>query len=402
MSEAESASSESEARPAPELTGLAGEFFLPEDLHYLNCAYMGPLLRVVEEAGIRGIQRKRCPHEIVPDDFFRESDELRAAFARLIGASDPGRVAIVPSVSYGVTTAARNLDTPPGSRIVVVNEQFPSNVYPWRRLAAAQGLEIETVDPPRTDGSRGEAWNAALLAALDPGVSVVAVPHYHWVDGTRFDLAAVGRRAREVGAALVVDGTQSIGAAPFDLSDVQPDALVCAGYKWLLGPYSIGLAWYGSRLDGGQPLEETWFSRVGSEDFRRVAEYRDDYRPAAVRYDVGERSNFILVPMQLAAIRILYEWSPVRIQAFCRGLTGSALEVAATLGVTVEREEWRGSHLFGLRLPAGVDTARLGHELQRRRVSVSLRGSAVRVAPNVYNDEEDLDVLLAAIRATLG
>lgn len=377
-------------------------FRIPAGVHYLNCAFMSPLLREVEEAGIEGMRRKRTPFEMAPRDFFEDSDRLREAFASLIGARDPRRVAIVPSVSYGITAAARNLNPPPGSNVVILAEQFPSNVYPWRRLASQRELELRTVEAPITDGSRGEAWNAALLEAIDSSTSVVALPHYHWMDGTRFDLEAVGKRARELGAALVIDGTQSVGAAPFELSTIRPDVLVCAGYKWLLGPYSLGLAWYGSRFDDGVPLEETWTSRPDSHDFRRVGDYRNDYRPGAARYDVGERSNFILVPMQLAAIRRLQAWSPEAIQQYCRSISNDALTEAASLGVVVEDEMWRGSHLFGLRLPAGVDPAGLGPQLESRSVSVSLRGSAVRVAPHVYNAEEDLHALVEAIRATLG
>ena len=376
-------------------------FDIPPGVHYLNCAFMSPLHREVEEAGIEGIRRKRRPFETTPRDFFEDSDRLRGAFASLIGAPSPERVAIIPSVSYGITAAARNLDARSRSNVVILAEQFPSNVYPWRRLAAERDLVVRTVEAPVTSGSRGAAWNEVLLAAIDSGTSVVAVPNYHWMDGTRFDLEEVGKRAREVGAALVIDGTQSVGAAPFELSTVRPDALVCAGYKWLLGPYSLGLAWYGSRFDDGVPLEETWTSRPESHDFRRVGDYRNDYRPAAARYDVGERSNFILVPMQLAALRKIREWSPGGIQEYCRSITRDVLAEVSSLGVVVDDEQWRGSHLFGLRLPTGVDPARLGPELEARSISVSLRGSAIRVAPHVYNREEDLDVLLEAIRVTL-
>ena len=389
------------AVPRAVLRRQSDAFRIPDGAHYLNCAFMSPLLREVEEAGIEGIRRKRRPFEIGPQDFFEDSDRLRGAFASLVGAPDPRRVAIVPSVSYGITAAARNLAPSPGSSIVILAEQFPSNVYPWRRLAMDRHVDLRAVRAPDTAGSRGEAWNESLLESIDSSTSIVAVPQYHWMDGTRFDLEAVGRRTREVGAALVVDGTQSVGAAAFDLSILRPDALVCAGYKWLLGPYSLGLAWYGSRFDDGVPLEETWTSRPASDDFRRVGDYRDDYRPAAARYDVGERSNFILVPMQLAAIRRIQEWSPEAIQEYCRTITRGPLADAAGLGLTVEDEKWRGSHLFGLRLPDGVDPSLLGPALEARSVSVSLRGSAVRVAPHVYNGEEDLQVLLEAIRATL-
>ena len=372
-------------------------FSLPEDLHYLNCAYMGPLPRAVEEAGIEGMRRKRAPTTIAASDFFEQSDEARRLFARLIGAPEPGRVAIIPSVSYGIATAARNTSAERGQNIVVVSEQFPSNVYAWRRLAAERGLELRTVTAPDSP-RRGEDWNGALLAAIDGDTALVALPNVHWTDGTRFDLEEVGRRARALGAAFVIDASQSVGALPFDIKRVGADALITAAYKWLLGPYSIGLAWFGPRYDGGVPLEETWIGRRGSEDFRGLVNYRDEYQPGAVRYDVGERSNFMLVPMLVAALRLILEWRPERIQQYCAELTAAALEEARELGFVVEDPAWRGHHLFGLRAPAGIDLAALNDALREHGVSASLRGSALRVSPNVYNDEADVEALVRALR----
>jgi selenocysteine lyase/cysteine desulfurase len=218
-----------------------------------------------------------------------------------------------------------------------------------------------------------------------------------WTDGTRFDLATIGRRARGLGAALIIDGTQSVGALPIDVREIQPDALVCAGYKWLLGPYAIGAAYFGPRYDAGEPIEENWITRRGSEDFQRLVDYQDDYAPGAIRYDVGERSNFILLPMFIAALRLLLEMTPERIQQYCRRLVARPIERARALGFLVEEEEWRGAHLFGLRTPPGLDLERLHRALQTRRVFASLRGSALRVSPNVYNDEADLDALMEVL-----
>jgi selenocysteine lyase/cysteine desulfurase len=287
-----------------------------------------------------------------------------------------------------------------GQNIVVLGEQFPSNVYAWRKLALRGGGELRTVHAPAS-AHRGEAWNAALLEAIDDRTVLIAVPQVHWTDGTRFDLVRVGERARSTGAALVIDGTQSIGAHPFDVREVRPDAVICAAYKWLLGPYSVGFAWYGARYDDGEPLEEGWIARRGSADFRALVNYRDEYEPGAVRYDVGERSNFILVPMASAALDCVLEWTPARIQAYCASLCEELIAEAVALGFRVEDAERRGAHLFGLRTPPRLDNALLQQELHARGVSVSLRGSAVRIAPNVYNDEEDVAALLDALRAAV-
>jgi selenocysteine lyase/cysteine desulfurase len=379
------------------------EFSIPDDVHYLNCAYMGPLPQRAQDAGIGGIRRKAVPIEISPEDFFHDSDAARAVFAGIIGAREPERVAILPSVSYGVAIVARNLPCPPGKRIIVAAEQFPSNVYAWRRLAEERGAELYTAIPPASGtGARGELWSEEILAAIDERTAIVALPHVHWTDGTRFDLERIGARANRYGAALVIDGTQSIGAMRLDIERIRPAAVLCAAYKWLLGPYAVAFGWFSQRFDHGVPLEETWIGRERSEDFQRLIEYRDGYQPGSVRYDVGERSNFILLPMALESMKLVHGWSADRIQEYCDVVFAPTLEEVRDLGFTIEPREWRGAHLFGLRAPAGMQLDALHTELRKRRVHASLRGSALRVAPYVYNDERDAAALLGALRAVAG
>ncbi|MDZ7781281.1 MAG: aminotransferase class V-fold PLP-dependent enzyme [Gemmatimonadota bacterium] len=384
------------------LTCRKPDFRLRPGAPYLNCAYMGPLPRVSEEAGVGALARKRHPTDITPPDAFWESDRVRERFAALVGVHDPMRIAIHPGVSYGVATAARNIPVEPGQNLVLTHEQFPGNVYAWRRVAAEREAELRAVGPD-APGSRGARWNERLLEAIDSGTAVVAVPHVHWTDGTRFDLEAIGRRCREVGAALVVDGTQSVGALPFDVAAVRPDALVCAAYKWLLGPYSVAFSYFGPRFDDGTPLEETWIAREDSHEFQRLVEYRDGYAPGAVRYDVAERSNFFLLPIAEASLDLLHTWKPERIQEYCSALVTPLVDEARALGFGVEEPRWRASHLFGLRMPPAVDLGELRDLLAARDIAVSLRGTALRVSPNVYNDGGDVEALLEVLReATRG
>jgi selenocysteine lyase/cysteine desulfurase len=373
-------------------------FAIPAAVHYLNCAYMGPLPLVAQEAGIAGIRRKALPTEIAPRDFFEDADRARVLFAGIIGAADANRVAIVPAVSYGAAIVAHNLRPERGSRVVVAAEQFPSNVYAWRRLAGERQLELHTVSAPAGE-RRGENWNDALLAAIDARTTLVALPHVHWTDGTRFDLEAIGAKARQQGAVFVVDATQSIGALPFDVTRIGADAVLCAGYKWLLGPYGLGYTWFGPRFDSAAPIEETWIGRRESEDFRGLVAYRDDYQPGAARMDVGERSNFILLPMAVASLQLLTQWRADRIQDYCTHITAAAVAAAEELGFVAEEPAWRAAHLFGLRAPPGVDIAVVQAALAERNIYVSLRGSAIRVSPNVYNDGNDMSAFAEAIRA---
>jgi selenocysteine lyase/cysteine desulfurase len=375
-------------------------FQLPRDYHYFNCAYMGPLPRASEEAGFDAIRKKRVPTRIIPPDSFWETDRLRELYANLVGAPDPAGVAIQPGVSYGVATAARNLKVGAGENIVITHEQFPGNVYSWRRMAAEGGAELRTVAPDEGP-ERGRSWNERLLESIDARTAVVAVPNVHWTDGTWFDLAAIGARCRDVGAALVVDATQSIGALEFDFERVQPDVLICATYKWLLGPYSMSLAWFGPRFDDGDPLEETWIARERSNDFQHLVDNQDGYQAGAVRYDMAERSNFFLAPIAATSIELLLDWQPTRIQDYCEELTREFLNEVGELGYSVEDPAWRSHHLFGLRMPGSVDLAALKGSLAERNVSASLRGTALRLAPNLYNDSEDLGVLYDVLKAAV-
>ncbi len=373
-------------------------FSLPEDLHYLNSAYIGPLSTATQEAGLRGIRRKAVPSSITPDDFFRESDEGRRLFAALVGSPDPKRIAIIPAASYGIAVAVRNAPVSAGQNLVLLHEQFPSNALAWRKLAHRKGLQLRSVAPPERARARGAEWNARVLEAIDAATAVVALPHVHWTDGTLFDLERIGTRAREVGALFVVDGTQSVGALPIDVRKVRPDALVAAAYKWLLGPYSVGLAYFGERFDDGEPLEENWIARLGSEDFAGLVTEREEYQPGALRYDVGERSNFILMPMLNAALTQNLDWGAASIQEYCAGLTAELVHEARALGFVVEDAAWRATHLFGLRAPGSLDMDAVHVRLQERRVFVSRRGSALRISPHVYNDERDVAALLDVLR----
>ena len=386
----------------PQPSGYRSLFSLPPELHYLNCAFMAPASKRVAAAGREAIERIEAPARLGVPDFFEPGTRCRGLFAEIIGAPDPDRVALIPSVSYGMATVARNTPLGTGQTVVVVEEQFPSVVYTWRRACREAGATLRTVAAPDTAGSRAEAWNTALLAAIDERTAVVAIPELHWTDGLRFDIAAIGARARAVGARFVIDGTQSVGALPFDVGRIRPDALVCAGYKWLTGPYAVGAAWYGPAFDGGTPIEENWITRTGSDRFSELVNYRDGYRPGAIRYDVGERSNFVLMPMFEAGLEQVRAWGPETVAAHTRALTAAAADRLRALGCRIEDERWRAGHLLGVRLPAGVDVAQIGRSLAARQVSVSLRGGAIRVAPHLYNDAADMDALVNVVASAAG
>jgi selenocysteine lyase/cysteine desulfurase len=376
-------------------------FSLDPGVHYLNCAYMSPLSKRVEAAGIEAFKGKRSPVNILPDDFFRGPARVKQLFARLVHAPEPEQVALFPSVSYGIASMARNVPVQPGQNLVMLHEQFPSNVYTWMRLAEERAATIRAVKAPApaSGQSVARAWNEAILEAIDEQTAAVALPVVHWADGTLFDMQAIRRRTDQVGAALVIDGTQSVGALPFSVADIRPDALIVAGYKWLFGPYSCALGWIGPRFLDGIPLEENWINRLGSEHFAGLVDYEPSYQPGAARFDVGEKSNFFLLPMLEAALQQILEWTPEGIQAYCERLMAPFEEPIRRAGYALAAPQDRGHHLFGLRMPEKGSPEAVRKALWDRHVSVSVRGTAIRIAPHVYNDEADVAALVDALEA---
>ncbi|WP_420580502.1 aminotransferase class V-fold PLP-dependent enzyme [Reichenbachiella sp.] len=376
------------------------KFNLNKKFAYLNCAYMAPLLKKVEKAGIEGIKAKRQPNKVSGADFFKDAQTLRALYSDLINNPEPNRIVMIPSVSYGIGNVVNNLPVQKGENIVITKDQFPSNVYPWKSHCEKHGAELKLVAAPDTVENRGKKWNEDILQAINSKTKAVSLGHVHWADGTLFELKAIRKKCDEVGAALIIDGTQSVGALPFDIQEIKPDALIVAGYKWLLGPYTSGLAYYGPRFDDGEPIEQNWINRLNSEDFANLVNYQDQYEAGALRYGMGQQSNFIANPMLIASIKEIRKWGVDNIQQYCQELIQEPLEEVKDLGLYVEDETARGSHLFGIKFPK-EKMEDLATSLKVNRVSVSTRGEFIRVSPHVYNDERDMKKLLQALKTTL-
>ena len=368
-------------------------FDLLDDVAYLNCAYMAPLMHSVVEAGLRGVRCKARPWEITAPDFFSEPARARGLFARIVNARAQD-IAIVPAASYGMTIAARNLPLAAGQTIVLLADQFPSNLYPWRAAAARAGAEIVTVDAPDGD------LTGAVLAAIDERTAIAALPHCRWTDGALLDLESIGERVRAVGAALALDLTQSAGALPIDVARVQPAFAASACYKWLMGPYTLGFLYVHPDWQDGEPLEHGWSPRAGSEDFARLVDYCDEFAPGARRFDMGEVSNFHLMPMAITALEQILAWGVGNIADTLNARTAAIAERARAFGLGSQPTERRAGHFLGLRFAAGIPSGLLD-ALAREKVYVSVRGSSMRVTPHLYNTDADVDRLFSALEPVL-
>ena len=371
-------------------------FDVPKGVAYLNCATLGPMPKAAVQAGTDGLARKAQPWTIQSEDFFKDTASLRPKLAKLINAN-AADIAFVPSVSYGLATAANNISIGKDQDILILADQFPSNVYTWRNLAARTGANLKTVEPPA--GSNTSLADA-FLDAITPQTGLVACAQVRWTDGTLLDLDAISARCREVGAALVLDLTQSCGAMTFDVTRIQPDFLVVAGYKWLLGPYAAGLLYVAPRYQQGQPLEQGWIGRQGSTDFTGLTNYQDSFNPGAERFDMGERSNFALLPALDCAIDLLLDWEIEKIEATLGAHNRRLAAKLAEIGLECPDERLRGPHYLGARLPETAPDDIID-KLRARDVHISKRGSSLRITQHLYNTEEDEDRMIEALKDLL-
>ncbi len=367
-------------------------FSIPDDITYLNCANMSPLMTAVEKAGVQAISERRRPWTIGADQWFEPAEELRSLFAGLIGA-DKDHVALIPSVSYGIAIAKNNIKLSSSQKIVVLDQEYPSNMYAWRELSAESGAAMVTV---KREGD--ESWTEAVLRAIDTSTGLVAISNCHWTDGSLIQLERVSRRVKEVNARLVIDASQSLGAYPLDVGKIQPDFLVTVGYKWLMGPYNLAYLYADPQyLQDGRPIEFSWMVKAGSDDFTRLVDYTEAYKPGARRFDAGEFSSFIHIPMATAALAQIAAWGVGSIQETLSGLTDTIATRASALGLMAPGREGRVGHMIGIRF-AGDMIDRVREKLVENNIYISFRGSSMRIAPHLYNDERDVERLLGVLK----
>ena len=376
-------------------------FNFPKEITYLNIASQSPSFKSVEKAGVASVLKKSQPYKITGADYFEPVIQLKKLFAQLIEVDDYNRIAMIPSVSYGIATVANNIKLNAGDEILLIDEQFPSNFYSWEKLAKKYDATINFVKQPSTEIDCGKQWNSDILKAINKKTALVAMGNIHWANGTLFDLKAIREKTSQHNALLIIDGSQSVGALPFSVKEINPDALICAGYKWLFGPYGCGYGYFSSYFDDGNPIEENWSNRLDSENFTNLTNYQPKYKPLANRYSAGESGSFIYVQMQIAALKQIIEWTPKSIQDYCKDVSRKAIIELQKLGCTLEKPEDRTHHLFGFQLPNNTNIKLLKEKLNEQQIFVSFRGDFIRVSCHLYTTINDFKNLTECLKSIL-
>jgi selenocysteine lyase/cysteine desulfurase len=374
-------------------------FEMPRDICYLNSASWSPLPLRTLEAGRAAVGRKGRPWTLDADFANGQHERARTAAARLIEA-DPADIALIPSISYGVATAAKLLTIERGARVIVLEDDHSSPALEWQTRSAAQGFVVETVRRP-DDGD----WTSAVLAVIErPGaapVSLASISSVHWSDGGLIDIDKVGAALRQRGARFLIDATHGAGVLAMDVKRLDPDFVIFPTYKWLLGPYGRAFLYVARRHQDGIPLEQTASGRrdVRAENDMYFSDLR--YVADARRFDMGERDHFISLEMAAIGMEIMVDWGAAAVAQRLAMLTDRIADGVRNIGVAVPERRVRAPHILSLSFADG-NLAGLVKALASEGIYVAPRLGRMRISPHVFNDEADVDRFVAALARHAG
>ncbi len=366
------------------------EFAVTESFAYLNHAAVGVLPLRTREALRAFIEAHSGGGVIGTFPYERKMPEYRATIARFIGAQ-PGTIATLRNTSDGANVIARGLRWNAGDEVLLPDNEFPANAYPWLALRD-RGVQIRYVET-----SRERLTPDVLRRRITPRTRVVTVSWVSFEDGYRHDLAALASICRKHGALLCVDAIQGLGAFPIDVQAAEIDALYCGGAKWLMALQGVSFLYVRSelldRLDLGMP---GWRSVDDIWDFLNY-----DQRPApdATRFE-GGTPNFIGALSLHESLQVLQTAGTARIASHVLALTDRLVEGLHSAGAHVEsmRGSCESSGIVLFTLP-DADPVALGKALQAQGIVTTYRPGGVRVAPHGYNTMDEIDALIDAVAA---
>ena len=373
-------------------------FDIPRDICYLNSASYSPLPLRTQEAARAAVGRKGAPWTLDAAFANRQHERARAAAARLINA-DASDVALISSVSFGVATVGKILAIPAGMRVLVLENDHSSPILEWQTRAASAGFTIETVRQP-PDGD----WTSAVMAAIErpgaPRLALASISSVHWSDGGLIDIAKVGAALKRQGARFLIDATHAVGVVAMDVKSLDPDFVIFPTYKWLLGPYGRAFIYIAKRHQNGIPLEQTGFGRREIRSDAQIYFADLSYVPGARRFDMGERDHFISMEMAAIGMEMMAEWGMAAVAGRLSMLTARIAEGLNGSKVRLMETRFRAPHILSLGFAGGLP-AGLIEGLAGDGVYVAPRLSRMRISPHVFNDEQDADRFVAALKKRL-
>src|SRR5262245_30151260 len=365
-----------------------------EGVTYLNLAGNSPIPKGAIKRMQEAIEWKKFPQRIPDQAFFDVPNRVRAAIAQLIGGK-PEEVALTTGASTGMSAVAYGLEWQPGDEVITASGEFPLQYATWKPMEEREGIKVGIVEP------RGAFHTADdFIAALTPRTRLVSVSHVRFDNGAMIDAAKLASACHGQGALLLLDVSQSCGAVPMDVTQFGADFLVCAGYKWLVGPFGTGFFWARhEHVSKMRPGPFYWMTAEGVNNFADLATAPPRPENAAKRWDAAETANYYdlaaleggLELVLRAGVKTVAEHNHNLIEQLFARLPKDRCVAASPL----DRSERGPYGCFRARSPE--KTKELYEKLRSENVITSLREGNIRVSPYLYNNERDIDRLVSVI-----
>jgi cysteine desulfurase / selenocysteine lyase len=370
-----------------DIEAIRRDFPITEKYANLDNASLSPLPLPVVQAVERMLQ-ERAEHGVRAFwDWIAVANETKALLAALIHA-EPEEIALTQNTSEGINIVANMLDWQKGDNVVLNNLEFFPNYWPWLRLRK-YGVEIRVV--PHRDG---HLTVEDFARCVDDKTRVIALSSVAWINGLRHDLEAIGTLAKNHEAYLVVDGIQSVGVTELDVRQGPVDFLSCGGHKWLFSLLGTGFFYCRRELiEDFEPAYVGWQSDAERFDYT-FREYR--LAPTAQRFNHGN-SNMAGIHALRAGVTYINSIGLAQIEQRNRWLTDYLIEKLSELEVRFlsPLEEKYRSSFFNF---VPTDTAAVQAAADAAGILVCSREGGIRVSPNFYNTEEEIDRFVAVVR----
>jgi selenocysteine lyase/cysteine desulfurase len=377
------------------MADVQDEFGPFEGRVWLNCAHQGPLPHVARDAAEAAIHEKTAPHLISDDAFWDLPEQLRASLASLVGAGTD-EVILGNATSYGLNLLCHGVDLQPGDEVLLVDGDFPATVVSWLPLRK-QGVHVRLMRP-----DHGAPTADEVEAAIGPRTRVFCSSWVFSFTGHVLDLAEIGAICRAHDVLSVVNGSQAIGARPIDVGSLPIDALVCAGFKWLCGPYGTGFCWMKRTVMESLRYEQGyWLAQLGARDLTSEGGYELSAEKRVQNYDVFCPANFFNFKPWLAAIKLFLDLGVDTVASHDQRLVAILVDGLARLGVRLvsPRAIDQRSTLVCFEHEDTEHTRLLYEALGKRGIDVAMRNDSIRISPHLYNTQDDIELALDVIEA---
>lgn len=360
---------------------------------WLNTAHQGPLPKIAVEAALEALDQKTRPYLLREEDFFAVPARLRAALGKLIGG-EADDVILGNSASYGLDLLANGMRWRPGDEVLLVEGDFPADVFPWMVLRE-QGVTIRFIKPEGRSLDPGE-----LDAQISPRTRLFCTTWVNSFTGYAIDLEAIGRVCRKNGVVFAVNASQAFGARVLDVSKGMADAVVCCGYKWLCGPYATGFCWLAPQLREKLSVRHAyWLAMQEGRPLDRMRDYSLRADLGARAWDVFCTANFLNFAPWTEAVEYLLGAGPENVADYDAGLVSQLLDGLdeARFEPVSPREEPERSTLVVLRTRGEHDAGWWHARLAAEGLDVAVREGNLRISPHLHNSPKDIEKLLEVL-----